>query len=109
MRKRILTLLLLLLIIFPLLVSAQLKIENPLQHDTFGKLIGAIINFLFLVAIALAPLLILIGAFYFMTAAGDPARIETGKRIILYTCIGLFIILFSWGLIAIIKSVLGVQ
>ncbi len=108
MRKKIFISSILLLVIFPLLASAQIEIKNPLEYDTFEELLGVIINFLFWVAVAISPLLILIGAFYFITAAGDPTRIETGKKIILWTCVGLFIILFAWGLIALVKTVLGV-
>ena len=94
--------------IFPLLVLA-VKIDNPLEYDTFGELIEAIIDFFINIALVLVPLFIVIAGFYFVTATGDPAKIETGKKIILYTSIGLLIILLSYGLIAVIQNVLGVQ
>ena len=95
-------------LILPLSVWA-IEFKNPLIYNTFGELINAIINFIFNVALILAPLFIIIGGFYFVTAAGDPAKIETGKKIILYTLIGLLIILLSKGLIAVIQSVFGVK
>jgi hypothetical protein len=95
-------------LILPLSVSA-LEIKNPLEYDTFEELIEAIIDFIYKIALVLATLFIVIAGFYFVTSSGDPAKIETGKRIILYTLIGLLIIILSTGLIAVIKSVLGVQ
>jgi len=83
-----------------------IEIENPLDADTFEQLIGNLINFIFTIAIALAPIMILIAAFYFLTAGGDPKRVETGKNIILYTVIGLLIVMFARGLVAIIQEVL---
>ncbi len=109
MIKKILFFLILSFLVFPLLVLAQIEIENPLEYGSFGELVEGLIKYILWVATALAPLLILIGAFYFMTAAGNPDRIQTGKRIILWTCIGFGIILFAWGLVALIEILLGIE
>jgi hypothetical protein len=95
-------------LILPLSVSA-LEIKNPLKYDTFEKLIEAIIDFIYEIALVLATLFIVIAGFYFVTSSGDPAKIKTGQDIIKYTLIGLLIILLSKGLIAVIQTVLGVQ
>jgi len=54
-------------------------------------------------------LIIIIGAFYLLTAAGDPKRIGTGKTIITYALIGLVVILFARALIYVIESIIGVK
>lgn len=84
-------------------------ITNPLEYCTLGDFIYAITDFIFWVATALAPLMIVIAAFYFVTSAGNPNQIATAKRIILYTLIGYTIILLSKGLITVIKGILGVE
>ncbi len=89
------------------LFSQVIKIENPLKTKTFEELIKNIINFIFYIALALSPLMVIIGAFYILTAAGDEKRITTGKNIILYTLIGLLIIFFAKGLISLIKQIIG--
>lgn len=94
-----------LLVAFPVL--ADIVIDNPLQTDTFEGFIEAIVNFIFWIAIALVPLVVIIGAFYFVTSGGDPRKIQTAKDIILYTFIGLLIILLAKGIIGAIKAVLG--
>jgi hypothetical protein len=43
-----------------------------------------------------------------VAAAGDPSKIETGKKIIFYTLIGFLIILLSRGLVVIIKDLIKV-
>lgn len=106
LRKKILILVLACLIL-PVSVRA-IEIKNPLEYGTFEELIYAIINFIFTIALVLAPLFIIIGGFYFVTATDEPARIETGKRIILYTLIGLLVILLAKGIITLIKEVFGV-
>jgi len=81
--------------------------ENPLEYETFEELVDAIVDFLFYVALALVPLCVLIGAFHILTAGGDPKRVKTGQNFILYAMIGLGVILFSRGFVAVLKSVLG--
>lgn len=85
----------------------QICIQNPLKSCSFEDLTNAIINFIFYIALALAPLMIIIGAGYFITALGDTKRIETGKNLIIYTLIGFTIVLFAKGLVSVIKQVIG--
>lgn len=80
---------------------------NPLKFGSFQGLIEGIINFIFWVGVALLPLMIIIGAFYLLTSGGDPERVRKAKKIIIYACIGLVIILLARGIISIIKQVLG--
>lgn len=87
--------------------GAAITIPNPLNATTFQELIDSIISFIFYIGLALAPLMIIIAAFYLLTAGGDPKRVETAKSIIMYTVIGLAIILLAKGLVAVIQQVLG--
>jgi len=97
-----------LLLSLPIFVSA-VEFQNPLEYETFGELIDAIIDFIFYVAVVVAPLMAIIGAFYLLTAGGDPKKIGTGKNIIIYTLIGLAIVMLARGLIAMIESIIGVR
>jgi hypothetical protein len=82
-------------------------IPNPLGADSFEGLLDTVINFVFWVGIILAPLMILVAGFFFVTSAGDPKKTGTAKTIILYTAIGLAVILFAKGFAAVLKSILG--
>jgi len=86
-----------------------IKIESPINATSFEALVGGIVNFLFYIALVLAPLMIIIGAIYLLTSGGDPKKLETGKNIIIYTLIGLGIILLAKGLIAVLKTIIGVK
>jgi len=90
-------------------VVLAVEFQNPLEYETFGELIDAIIKFIFNIAIVVAPLMAIVGAFYILTAGGDPKRVGTGKNIILYTVIGLAIILLARGLVAMIEQIIGVK
>jgi hypothetical protein len=106
--KKILSFLILLSLILPPFVLADVNIENPLTATSFEEIVDNIINFLFTIAIALVPLMIIIGAFYITTAGGDTNRVTTGKNIILYALIGFAIILLAKGIVGVIEQILGV-
>lgn len=97
-----------LLLSLPIIVSA-VEFQNPLEYETFEELVEAIISFIFTIAVVVAPLMAIIGAFYLLTAGGDPKKIGIGKNIIIYTLIGLAIILLAKGLITMIESIIGVK
>lgn len=83
--------------------STPIGLRNPLAAQNLQEFLEMIIDFLFWIGLALAPVFILIAAFYFMTAAGNPAQIETGRRIITYTVIGLIIIIMARGAVELIQ------
>ena len=94
---------------FPLTVQADVTIDNPLQWNSFWELINKIIDFIFYLSLGIAPIMIIVAGFYFITAAGDPAKIEIAKKIILWTLIGLLVIMSAKGLIALFGQIFGVQ
>lgn len=83
-------------------------ITNPIIHTSLEALIGGIIDFIFTVGLVVTPLMIIIAGIFFVTAAGNPAQVEKARGIILYTLIGLFIILLAKGLITFLRQYLGV-
>jgi hypothetical protein len=89
--------------------SVSIELENPLEADTFEELVEGIINFVFMLALAVVPLMVIIGALYLITAGGNPTRVETGKKIIFFAMIGFAIVLLAKGLVALLKNILGVK
>ena len=53
--------------------------------------------------------MILYAAFKILTAAENPKRFEDGKNIMIYTVIGLVVILLAKGLVVIVTQLLGVD
>ena len=80
---------------------------SPLFCKSFEECIEMIINFIFWIAITITPIIIITAGIYFIFSGGDPNRIQTAKKIILYAVIGLAIVLFSKGLISLIKNIIG--
>lgn len=88
------------------LAKAQVTIINPLKWDTIEELINAIINFLWAFALVVVPIVIVIAGYFFVTSMGDPAKVSQAKKMVLYALIGLLVIGFSKGIIAVIQEVL---
>lgn len=95
---------LLICFIVPLAAEA-LQIQNPLKHNTFWDLLKAVIGFLMWVAIPITAIVIVISGYYFVTSMGDPVKVTTAKKMVIYALVGLIIILCSWSIIQIIKNI----
>ena len=84
-------------------------IINPLKWDTWTDLIGAINKFIFVLAVAVAPVMFVIGGFMIVTAGGNPNQVTKAKNLMIYTAIGLAIVLLAQAIIGVLKSVIGVE
>ena len=65
-------------------------------------------NWLFYILTLIVVIMIIVGGFTYMTAAGDPEKAGKGKTIIVYALIGLAIALFAKAIPSIVKFVIGV-
>lgn len=84
-----------------------ITLTNPLSGGTIGEVIQNIIGGLQLIAIPLVAIMILIGAFQMLFAAGNPEKFAMGKKTVIYTIIGYAILLLAGGVTSIIRNLLG--
>ncbi len=82
-------------------------LDNPAGSDTIEGLVHNITSALVIIATPIVAIMILIGAFQILFAAGDPEKFKRGKKTILYTVIGYAIILVASGITSIINNVLS--
>ncbi len=83
---------------------AKGSISNPQQiFDILAKIVRYTYTIFFIVAI----LFILIAAFNFLTAQGDPEKIKGARAQILWACVAIAIALISVGAAQIIKTFIG--
>lgn len=87
--------------------TGQVCVCNPLNAPDFDTIVNNLIDFIFKISIILVPLMIIVGAFLIMTAAGDPKKVGTGKNMIIYTLVGFTIVLLAKGILNVIKQLLG--
>lgn len=83
-----------------------IKIKNPLGYDTFTGLLDSILNWLLLLASPVAVIMMLWAASLFMTAGGNQERLTMAKKTLLWTIVGIFILMISKGITSTICSFL---
>ncbi len=92
----------------PLLVFAQ---GSP-QLTNFDQLlvsIGRLINLALPIIVALALLFFFYGLAKFILASGDEEARKSGKHIMIWGIVALFVMVSVWGLVSFIGSALGIQ
>ncbi len=62
-------------------------------------------NWIYSIFIIIAIIMIVITAFQFLTAAGDPAKLKKAKDSLIYTAIAVAIAAFSKSIVAIVQSI----
>ena len=82
---------------------------NPLKVNDFEALLNIVIDFIFWIGMALAPVMFIVAGLLYVTAAGNPQKTEQAKKIIIYTVIGLVVLLLARGLTEVLKSVIGAK
>ena len=85
------------------------QISNPiaLSGDTsLEGIINSITNFLITIGIPLAGLMYLWAGFQFLTAGGDSKKVAGAKKTIIYTTIGVAILLTAKGIAVVVQGIL---
>src|SRR3989338_8554429 len=94
------------LILLAMPVFAQ-SVDNPLLLQRLQDLAGIIAAAMQAIGGAVGVIMILVAAFYYMTASGDAEKIKTAHRLILWAVVGLAVLLIGRGWAAIPCSILG--
>jgi len=108
--KKFIYLIILASVCFPLAVLAQkVVIENPINSPDIVSVLRSILNWIFGIAMALGPIMYILSGYRFITAAGEPEKINTAKKMALWTSIGLAIAIACRAIIALIGEILGIN
>jgi len=83
------------------------SIENPLDSDNFTDLIGAIIDWIVAIGILIAVIMIIYSGVLFMTSGGKEESVTKARKALMWSVIGLAVLLIGRGWIGIVKSLVG--
>jgi hypothetical protein len=101
---------------FPVLASAQItnapisapsNINNISQITSSAGIICIAINWIFWLLIVLTIIFVLVAAFKYLTAAGDPEKVKSASHTLLYAAIAVVVALIAKGLPLIVSSFIG--
>jgi len=93
-------------LLMPLFVYG-IEFDNPIEKSDLKEVIEGIVDWTYKIALVVAPIMIMLGGFYLITAAGNPDRIQTGKKIITWTIVGIAVVLLATSFKVVIESILG--
>jgi len=106
MKKVLVSLILTSLLSIPVLALAQGPVTAPgwLTYDV-QRTLDSVSNYLFGFLLVIAAIAIIIAAYFFVTAAGDPDKTKTARNFVLYAVIGVLVAFLAKGLVMLINVV----
>jgi hypothetical protein len=88
-------------------VTSTISIPNPLSCANLQCVLMNLVDKLLLLAYPVVTLMILVGAFQILTAAGNSEKVSTGRKTIQYAVIGFVLLLLAKGFGFIIQDIIG--
>ena len=91
------------------IASAYTIIVNPPSGYTdLMDVVNAIANYVYLIAIPIAVIMIVYGGVRFLMARGNPGEVTKAKQILLWAMVGLAVIFINTGFVYLVKAILGI-
>jgi len=85
---------------------SNIVVCNPTHYKNILDVIAAIANLIFWIAVAIVPLMIIIGSIMFLTAGGDSMKVTKAKSLLFWAMVGLGVLLLSKAIAALIEGIL---
>lgn len=104
MKKVLAVTILTLVVLSPLVVSAQ-GIKNPIKAESVQEFLFSLIKVAIIFAAPLLALMIVIAGFMYATGGGSKEKIEKAGKMIKYGIIGFLIIVLAWALVAVLQNI----
>lgn len=88
--------------------ATTIEIVNPINTDSFAKIVENTILFALEVAGSIALFMLIAGGVMYITSSGDEQKVAAAKKIFNFTIIGLAVVLLSYSIIKVISDVFEV-
>lgn len=89
--------------IFPLSAFAQVTPPNvSLQIGSIVTLTGTVINWFFTLLLVLSVGMVIYAGFTLLTSGGEPQKVDSGKKILLWAIVGFSVAILSKGLLTLV-------
>lgn len=101
----------LLMLLLPVLVLGQAggKTELPTTEQAVYDTINKAITWLFYILLLGAAIMIIIAAYTFLTAAGDPDKTKSARNYIVYALVALVVGFLAKAIVVLVGNMLGVS
>lgn len=88
--------------------GGQITLSNPLGSQSFADVVVKIWGALFTLSIPIVSIMVMVGGYYILTAAGNEENLRKGRQTITYAAIGFAVILLAGGVVNLIRSLFGI-
>lgn len=106
MKKILLIAVLVGFLVFPAIGFVQAVPIEPAPRLDPIRVLERIIDVVFTILLIFAALMIVVAAFYFVTASGDAEKVSTARNFVLYAIIGVVVAFLARGLIWFVRTVM---
>lgn len=103
----IITIFSIILVVVPLIVFADTTIEDPLGNKGVEGIIKSITGLLKVIAISVGTIMIIISGIQYLTSAGNEERTSKAKKTMLWTIVGVAIVVAVDFIVGFIQEILG--
>lgn len=108
MKKIILSLVTVSAVALPLLAMAAFNPgSTPNPPTDIGTIVNAVLNFVWILFVALAILSILFAGVLFLTSQGDPEKVKTARTAVLWGIVGIVVAIIAFSIVLIVRNTIG--
>ena len=94
------------LLVLPVVALAQAAAPSTVPSYSGTQMLAILhnfINWLFTIFLIISVIFLIIAAFTFITAEGDPEKVTKAKKFVLYALIGVAVAVGAHGLVALVR------
>ncbi|MDD5098915.1 MAG: hypothetical protein PHP35_01045 [Candidatus Colwellbacteria bacterium] len=84
----------------------SIDVKSPIDAGSIDEIIQSIINAMIPIGSALAAVMYLWAGFLFLNSSGDQAKLKKARQAVIWTSVGLAVLLIGSGLVTIVKSII---
>jgi len=103
-----------LMVILPVAVGAALNVPSAgsattnisPQNLSVEDALTNITNWFFVIVLVIAVLFLLVAGFQFITAGGDPDRVNSARQNVMYAMVGVAVAVLAKGIVSLVQGIL---
>ena len=108
MKKIILNLIAVSAVALPLVAMAAFNPGGtPNPPTDINAIVDAILNFVWIVFVAIATIAILFAGVLFLTSQGDPEKVKTARTAFLWGIAGIVVAIIAFSIVLIVRNTIG--
>lgn len=81
----------------------EIELDSDEAACCFINALYSVRDWLFYILLTVAAIFIIVAAYHFVTAAGDPEKIKTARHFVLYALIGVLVAFMATGLVKLVE------